>query len=104
MCLDQVVHVKMMIMCGLSLPLWRLSDMPRIFELVIKSGSSAELSYLVRDYLPWSTHTENDASSDAEALKNVVKFRVANWGVVCYIFSTLCIDTKSVGLNAVRPI
>jgi hypothetical protein len=60
-------------MCGL----WRLSDMLPIYELVIKSGSLAELSDLVRDYVPWFKHTE-DVSSDAEALKNVVKFRVTN--------------------------
>jgi hypothetical protein len=102
--LDHVVLV-MMIMCGLSLPLWRLSDTLPIFEIVIKSGSSAKLSDLVYDYVPWLTHIENDAASDAEALTDVVKFGVINWDVVCYIFSTLCIDfTKSVVLNAVKPI
>ncbi len=74
MCLDHVVLVKTMIMCDLSLPLWRFSDTLPIFELVIKPGSSeelsdlvikpgpsAELSDFVRDYVPWLTPLENDA-------------------------------------------
>ena len=97
--LDHVVLIKTMIICGLSLPLWRLSELP-IFEIVIKSGSSAKLSDLVYNYVPWFTHIENDAASDAKALKNVVKNGVINWDVVCYTFSTPCIDfTNSVGLN-----
>ena len=56
-------------------------------------------------YVPWFTHIESEASSDAEALKNVVTKGVAKWEVACYMFSTLCSDfTKSAGLNAVRPI
>jgi hypothetical protein len=98
--LDHVVLVKTMITCGLSLPLWTLSDTLPIFDLVIIPGSSSKLPDLVRVYAPWFAHIENDTASDAEALKNVVKSGVINWDVVCYTFSTPCIDfTKSVGLN-----
>lgn len=93
-----VVLVRTMIRCGLSLPLWRLSDTFPIFEIVIKDGPSAQLSDLVHYYVPWFSHTENSASSDAEAIKNVMTIGVVNWDMACYTFSTLCVDfTKSVG-------
>jgi hypothetical protein len=93
--LDHVALVKTMIY-GLALPRWRLSDTLPIFSPVIKSGSSAELSDLVRDYVPWFTHIENDASSDAEALKNVMTIRVNNWRMAFYTFSTPCITIMSI--------